>query len=98
MNKADRDWLAKVAELGCIACRQMGIETPMCEIHHVRAGQGMGQRSKHIGGTIGLCPSHHRTGGHGIALHAGQEAFEKVYGTELTLLNIVNLELNYEPA
>jgi hypothetical protein len=73
----------------------MDIETPMVEIHHVRAGQGMAQRSNHIGGAIGLCAGHHRTGGHGIALHAGQQAFEKEYGTELTLLNIVNQELGY---
>lgn len=35
---------------------------------------------------IPLCPTHHQTGGYGVALHAGQETFEEKYGTEGQLL------------
>lgn len=93
MTKAEREYLSRVADLGCIACLQLGIPDTPAEIHHVRHGQGAGQRSKHIGGTLGLCPAHHRTGGYGTALHAGQKAFEKKFGSEQTLLDIVNRRL-----
>ena len=35
---------------------------------------------------IPLCPDHHRLGGHGVALHAGQETFEQNFGREAELL------------
>lgn len=55
------------------------------EIHHIREGQGMSQRAAHFL-TVPLCPSHHRTGGEGVAFHAGPKRFEMLYGTELDLL------------
>jgi hypothetical protein len=45
----------------------------------------MGQRASHFD-AIGLCPTHHRTGGYGVAIHAGQKEWESRYGTELELL------------
>ena len=36
---------------------------------------------------IPLCPSHHTDGGHGVAVHAGRETFERIYGSELDLLS-----------
>ena len=86
MNKAERKYLSRVAELGCIPCLNMNYETPQVEIHHCRTGAGMGQRSKHIGGTVGMCVKHHRTGGYGVAIHAGQKEFERIHGTEAELL------------
>jgi len=79
MKVSERLHLAKVAALGCIICQRQA------EIHHIRHGVGMGQRSKHDK-AIPLCPDHHRTGGHGVALHAGQKTFEANFGTELQLL------------
>lgn len=93
MKSADRLHLAKVAELGCIACRKLGIEDSPPEIHHPRTGCGMGQRASHLK-AIPLCHAHHRTGGHGVALHAGQKAFEAIYGTELELLAEVERLIN----
>ncbi len=94
MTKAECQYLSRVADLGCIVCNQLGFSDTPAEIHHIRAGQGAGQRAKHIGGTLPLCPPHHRTGGYGVALHAGQKEFEKRYGTELILLDIVNRRLD----
>ncbi len=86
LTKEDRAYLSRLAEIGCIVCIRMGYGQSPAEIHHVRHGQGGSQRSKHIGGTLPLCPKHHRTGGHGVALHAGQKTWEGMYGTEADLL------------
>ena len=49
----------------------------------------MGQRNNNYN-VIGLCPPHHQTGGHGVAFHAGKEAFEENFGTELELQERLN--------
>lgn len=85
-SPAEKRHLSRVAGLGCIICGGPA------EIHHIRHGQGMGQRSSDFD-AIGLCPPHHRTGGHGVALHMGQEAFERNFGTEVELLAQVRAEL-----
>ncbi|MAR57103.1 MAG: hypothetical protein CMM93_07970 [Rickettsiales bacterium] len=86
-NKHERAHLDKVASLGCITCRNAGYTDSPAEIHHV-TGAGMGLRSDHYM-TIPLCPAHHRTGGYGIAVHAGTEAWEARYGTQEALLDQV---------
>ena len=73
-----------IASLCCIVCRQLGYEDSPAEIHHVRIGNGMSQRNHNK--IIPLCPLHHRLGGYGVAIHAGQKIFEKRYGTELHLM------------
>lgn len=95
MTKAEAKHLSRVAALGCIVCRQQGYFDSPAEIHHPRAGQGMGQRSSHFE-AIGLCPIHHRTGGYRTAIHAGQEVWEKRYGTERELLAAVRGLLGIE--
>ena len=87
-TKAEREHLNKVASLGCIACINMGFPDSPAEIHHIRAGQGMSQRAPHDK-SIPLCPVHHRTGGYAIAIHAGQQEWERTHGTELELLDQV---------
>ncbi len=47
MTKDDKDWLSDVAELGCIVCRNLGFGSTPAEIHHIRTGQGAGQRANH---------------------------------------------------
>lgn len=83
MKKEESEYLASVAELGCLICGSPA------QIHHVRSGVGMGQRSKHIGGTIPLCFRHHIEGGFGVAFHAGGNEWQKKYGTEQKLLEKV---------
>lgn len=85
MNKAERAHLDKVARIGCIVCIRLGYGESPAEIHHPRKGAGMGQRASHYD-AIPLCPSHHRTGGYGVAIHAGQKEWERKFGTELELL------------
>jgi len=73
MNKATRKYYNSVASLGCIACRMDGIEDSPCQIHHLRAGAGMGQRGVDV---IGLCKIHHD------AFHLDRVKFTRKYGSE----------------
>jgi len=36
---------------------------------------------------VPLCKLHHQDGGLGVAIHAGQETWERCYGSELELLD-----------
>jgi hypothetical protein len=89
MTKAEKAHLNRVAELGCIVCRNLGHGITPAEVHHLRYGVGAGQRNNHYN-TIPLCHIHHRTGGYGVAFHAGKIAFELRYGTERELWFQVN--------
>lgn len=95
MKKAERQHLRRVAELGCIVCREQFCVFSPAEVHHLRIGCGAGQRASHYR-TIPLCPPHHRTGGYGVAIHAGQKMWEDIYGTEESLLGQVTRELSGE--
>lgn len=99
-TKTDKKYLECISELGCIVCLNLGYEGTPCEIHHIRSGQGAGQRADDTE-VIGLCHPHHRTGGYGIAFHAGKRAWEEKHGTERellaqtkTLLGISNEQFN----
>lgn len=89
-TKAEKLHFEKLVNIGCIVCIKEGYGYSQPEIHHLRTGAGGGQKSKD---TIPLCPQHHRIGGYGVAIHAGQKAFESKYGTELELLELTNTYL-----
>ena len=74
--KKTAEYYSELAELGCIIC-----EMP-AEIHHLTGG-GMALKSKDA---IPLCPRHHRTGGYGVAVHAGEKKWEENFGTQEELL------------
>jgi len=88
LTKAEKQHRNKVAALGCIVCRNLGYEDSPAQLHHIRSGQGMAQRAGEFE-VIPLCPTHHQHGGHGIAIHAGQETWEANFGTERDLLEQV---------
>ena len=92
MNKADRNRLNRLSELGCVVCRNIGFGESPSEVHHLIGIQfkGLSQRASHQQ-TIPLCPEHHR-GSHGIH-HMGRKPWESVYGTQESLLDQVNREL-----
>lgn len=92
MTKTERAWVIRVAKLGCIACRKIGHFTPEVEIHHVRMSNGLGRKASHFE-VLPLCHRHHRTGGHGVAFHAGRATWEAEFGTEAELLAQVRSEL-----
>ena len=75
--------MAAVRQIGCIACLNMGIETPpeyTC-IHHV---DGKTKPDAHLK-VLGLCDAHHsryaRTG-----LHYNKTLWESEHGTQEALL------------
>jgi len=92
-TKPEKEYMNRVADLGCICCHQMGFPDTPAEIHHIRTGSGMSQRASNYD-VIPLCPTHHRTGDWGTAYHRGAKEFEHRYGTELELLEIVKGALN----
>lgn len=93
MKKADSEHIGKVVALECIACQKIGYYDTPAEFHHLRSGAGLSQRSSHKRG-IPLCPTHHRTGGYGVAFHAGQKAWEAKFGSEEDLYAEVMEALN----
>lgn len=91
-NKSEKLYLSRVAGLGCIVCKNLNLGETPAEIHHIRTGQGVGQRADNFK-VIPLCHTHHRNGGHGVAIHAGRQSWEDNYGTETELLVQVLYEL-----
>lgn len=91
-SKAEKLHLSRVAELRCIVCRNEGLGETPAEIHHCSSGTGMSVRADNFH-VIPLCHTHHRTGGHGLAIHAGRQSWENKYGTETELLVQVLYEL-----
>jgi len=76
MTAAERRHVAAVVALGCAVCQRPA------EAHHVRRD---GAKRDHMR-VAPLCPRHHRTGGPGVAIHAGRQSWEANYGTEGELL------------
>lgn len=87
MKAADKRHLNRLSAIGCIACRLDGYPQTLAEIHHPRAGYGMGQRAPHDS-AIGLCPAHHRGVNHPAvpSIHLDKNNFIDQYGTEAELL------------
>ncbi len=89
MTKAEKAHLNKVASIGCVACHIQGTPGTPAEIHHPRAGTGMGRRASHYD-AIGLCAPHHRgTAGLSVpSIHGSKNAFIERFGTEAELLEL----------
>ena len=66
-SAAERRYLDRVASIGCVLCRHLGLGATPAEVHHLKEGQGLSQRAEHWL-TVALCPEHHRgeTGLHGL--------------------------------
>ena len=86
-TKAEREHMDRVVSLGCVACLNLGYYDAPSEIHHIGNGT-MGKRASNYE-VIPLCPTHHRNGGYGVAVHAGRKAWERLHGTEQELLKQV---------
>ena len=74
----------KIASLPCVVCRHLGETGGAVSLHHVREGQGMGQRASDYL-VVPLCFEHHQGPGgiHGL----GTRGFEARYKlSELDLL------------
>lgn len=96
-TKADNAWLAAISSIGCIACIVQGTPGTPSEAHHIREGQGRGQRADHQQ-AIPLCPAHHRGTDHPrtASIHMAKRAFIEQFGTEQELLERTRQELGYD--
>lgn len=74
-----------VADLGCLACCDMGYSDTPAALHHIRSGVGKGQRASDWE-IIPLCGHHHQTGSYGEAYHAGPKVWQDRFGNELALV------------
>jgi hypothetical protein len=80
-TKAEKEYMGKVAALGCIICKYPA------EVHHATGLQYRAHGKKaSCYDTIPLCATHHRLGGFGVAVHAGVKTWEKTYGTQAELI------------
>jgi hypothetical protein len=91
-TKKEKEYMSKVASLGCIVCNNLGYPGTEACIHHIREGQGMGQRGSHFD-ILPLCWLHHQ-GNWGIGIHGGVKEFERKFGTERELQSQVKEALN----
>lgn len=83
----------RIVDMGCCVCVREGLGRTPPEIHHLLTGRAGFRRNDDMN-TIGLCPYHHRHGGHGQAVHAGKASFEAAHGSELELLDWTNSRLS----
>jgi len=87
-TRAKKEIYAKLARLGCILCRQQGVETTDTEVemHHVRRYGG----KRNLAPVIPLCAYHHRLGDSSIH-QLGHKGFIKYWGfSEMDLLERLN--------
>lgn len=84
MTKAQKH-MRRVADLGCILCKHLGLGQSPAECHHIGDSA---ERSDFL--LIPLCPEHHRgpSGFHGL----GEGAFNARYKTSETALLGMTLE------
>lgn len=87
-NKAEKAYMAKVADLGCIICGNNHVV-----IHHITTLRGFGGRASHYD-VLPLCVQHHDGGKLGVAVHAGVKTWEAKFGTQIELLEKVKELLN----
>lgn len=87
MTKAEREWCARISEIGCIACYVSGFPGTPGAVHHILKS---GRRQSHLE-TLLLCdPGHHQYGDGvtKISRHPYKARFEAAYGSESELLKI----------
>lgn len=82
MSNAAKRHLSRVAALGCVICRRLGISGVPAEIHHPRFAAGMAQRASDWLATP-LCPDCHR-GPRGV--HGDRSKLRQIRADEAALL------------
>jgi Recombination enhancement, RecA-dependent nuclease len=76
-TRAEREYMGRVAALGCAVCRRLGLGETPAVVHHQRTGTGA-MRAPHYY-TAPLCPPHHQFSGYGLH-DMGRPQFEEMYG------------------
>jgi hypothetical protein len=58
MTKSEKQYLDRVASLGCYLCQHLGYGATPAQVHHLREGVGMAQRASNFL-VVPLCSEHH---------------------------------------
>lgn len=82
MSIAAKRHLSRVAALGCVVCKRLGLGETPAEIHHPRFAVGMAQRASDWL-ALPVCPEHHR-GSRGI--HGDRSVLRQIKADEPDLL------------
>lgn len=82
MSIAAKRHLSRVAALGCVVCKRLGLGETPAEIHHPRFAVGMAQRASDWL-ALPVCPEHHR-GSRGI--HGDRSVLRQIKADEQDLL------------
>jgi hypothetical protein len=91
MTKVERERYVKLARLGCILCKQIGIreiEDSPVEMHHVRRFGGKRENAP----VIPLCAQHHRLGNSSIH-QLGAKGFDSYWGVGNTQADLIDKTL-----
>jgi hypothetical protein len=89
-NKAERAWMSRIVEHGCVACRKDGHYFEPAQVHHITSGF---RRMGHLF-SLPLCEAHHTgTDGDRPSVHGAKRSFERRYGAQLDLLSELQVEL-----
>lgn len=84
-TKAERQHMDRVARMGCMLCRVLGHSDVPANLHHIREGQGMSQRSSHYL-VIPLCKECHQGK---LGIHGDKTLMRIAKVEELDLLAMV---------
>jgi len=96
-NMNDKQRLDFVKNSECVVCKYcLGVSNEPCDVHHLLVRHDLnkdGTWRKVLRGrnkltdkqTIPLCKAHHQSGGYGVAIHAGQQEWEKNFCIEEVL-------------
>ena len=82
-TKAEKEHMGRVADLGCIACRNMGIDDSPATIHHITHGSNRNHFS-----VLPLCVRHHFAW-FDTGIHKNLTAWQLQHGSETELLKQV---------
>lgn len=93
-TKAEKAYMDKVCQLGCIICRiYHGLHNTYCSVHHI---DGRTKENAHFN-ILALCGRHHQRPDNGKdyeAVHPYTARFEERYGKQSALLKRQNELLN----
>ena len=83
-TKTEKEWMNKVANLGCYMCRHLGYGATPAQIHHLREGVGMAQRNSNFL-VVPLCDRHHSNASPD-GIHGGRKAWKLAQVGEMDAL------------
>ncbi len=92
MNKSEKQYLDRVASLGCFMCHHLGYGHQPAQIHHLREGMGMAQRNSNYV-TVPLCDRHHSNASPD-GIHGQRKAWKLAHLDEIDALAWTIEQLN----